>query len=94
MDANDAIKVLEWLAKVVASAGVVLAAIWRILDGMITKKVQAQISALSAEITKTSSESMQEIRDELRDNRKEQREEIRGIRDRIDKLFDQGHGGR
>lgn len=88
MDANDAVLVLEWLAKVITSAGIVLAAIWRILDGMITKKVKAQIEELSKEVTATSSKGMQELREEVRDNHKETRDEIRSVSDRIDRLLE------
>ena len=88
---NDWQVFLEWLSKVVAAAGLVLGTIWRFLDGMITRKVQAQIAEAMKPVTEATSKAIDELRNDIKrtsesDNaRAEERTE--GVTKRIDELF-------
>lgn len=92
MDANEVVTALDWLAKVLVSAGIVFGLIWRILNGMISKKVDGQIAKLAEKVTKTSSEGMEKLRQEMANNHQAQLdrtdERFDRLTDRIDDLID------
>lgn len=97
MDANEIVAALDWLAKVLVSAGIVVGLLWRTLQGMISRKVDEQIAKLAEKVTKTSSDGMRELREEMTSNHQAQLdrtdERFDRLTDRIDDLV-RSVGGR
>lgn len=65
----------EWVSKVVATAAIVLGAIWKWLTHMITRKVKEEIELAMRVITDTTSKAIDSLRHELLtiDSKREER---------------------
>jgi uncharacterized protein YicC (UPF0701 family) len=82
------IAVTEWLSKVVATAAIVLGAIWRWLTHMITKRVKEELEVAMRTITETTSRAIDSLRHEVRENDERTEQRIERLGDRITERVD------
>jgi len=78
----------EWLSKVVATAAIVLGAIWRWLTQMITKRVKEELEVAMRTITETTSRAIDSLRHEVRENDERTEQRIERLGDRITERVD------
>jgi hypothetical protein len=78
----------EWVSKVVATAAIVLGAVWKWLTHMITRKVKEEIEAAMRVITDTTSKAIDSLRHEVHQNDKRTEERIERLGDRITDRID------
>lgn len=85
---NMWLAITEWLSKVVATAAVVLGAVWKWITHMITRKVKEEIEAAMRVITDTTSKAIDSLRHEVRENDERTEQRIERLGDRITERID------
>jgi N12 class adenine-specific DNA methylase len=78
----------EWVSKVVATAAIVLGAMWRWLTHMITRKVKEEIELAMRVVTDATSKAIDALRHEMHDNEKRNEERLERLADRITDRID------
>lgn len=80
--------IVDWLSKVVASAAIVLGALWRWLTHVITQKIKEEIEIAMRAITETTSKAIDALRHEVRGSERRAEERSERLADRISDRVD------
>lgn len=88
VDANEVVSFLWWLSSVIAAAGVVFGAIYKVLNAMVTKKIQSQLRATVRELTEATSASIDALRAEVREQREENESRSAAAEERLERRLE------
>jgi hypothetical protein len=85
------ISFLKTILEIVVAVLTVFGILWKVFDGMITKKVKAQVQEAMRSVTEATSSQLSLLRSEVHKNHGEQAEKIDdrfdALTQRIDRLF-------